>query len=179
MNILLLGLRGAGKTTLAPRLAGATARRFIDLDDITAQACDAPSAGQALALRGEPAFRDAEACALRVLLAGKAQVIALGGGTPTYAPSARLIRDSRAARHARTLYLHASPARLRDRLERAGVGERPSLTGAGVLEEIPALYAVRDPLYRELADVVINTDDLSDNQALARALDACADAPRL
>ncbi|MDX2130465.1 MAG: shikimate kinase [Planctomycetota bacterium] len=173
MNLVLLGLRGAGKSSVGPALAETLLRPFVDLDIITARAAGLPSAGEALATLGEARFREAEAGALRVVLAGDQHVVALGGGTPTYAPSARLLSDARVARRARTIYLRARPDTLAVRLRDSDLAARPSLTGAGTLAEIDALFAVRDPLYLALADVVIDVDGLSQADVVAR----CAGAP--
>jgi shikimate kinase len=158
-HILLLGLRGAGKSTLGPGLARALGLGFLDLDALTS-AVLGMSPAEALRTLGEPAFRDGEHQALAQALVSPASVIALGGGTPTHPPCEALIRTLRqpadgAAASVRTLYLHAPPAELRARLAQTDLAKRPGLTGADPLAEIDALYARRDGLYRDLADAVV------------------------
>jgi len=78
---MLLGPRCAGKTSVALRLGAWWSRRVVDLDDVTAAMCGFSTPGEALRTLGEPAFRLAEADALRsVLLRRGPQVVALGGG---------------------------------------------------------------------------------------------------
>ncbi|CAG0994858.1 shikimate kinase [Phycisphaerales bacterium] len=175
MNVFLVGLRGAGKSSLGRDLASRRAMTYVDLDTWTAAAAATDSPGKALASLGEPAFRRAEACALRVVLSYRRQVVALGGGTPTAPGAERLIQDARSVRHIRVIYLRAQPAALRARLAKSNLTERPSITGEGTLEEIDTLFAQRDPLYQRIADVVIDTDGLSHEQAFHALLEACPD----
>jgi shikimate kinase len=170
VKVLLLGLRGAGKTLVGPALAARLGLAWIDLDDLTARALGAPTAGAGLSTSGEAAFRRAEADALaRVLHTPGSAVVSLGGGTPTAPGAADAIRRALAAGTARTAYLHAPPAALRRRLE-ADASNRPSLTGAGTLAEIDAVYRTRDGLYRELAGIVVDAEQ--DAAAVVAALEA-------
>jgi len=166
-TIVLMGLRGSGKSTLGRRLADALGRAFVDLDDRTAAAlgCDTP--GAALRERGEPAFRAAEADALRAAIDEGAIVLALGGGTPTAAGTADLLRERVAAGRAAVVYLRASADTLAERLAVAGGPERPALVGADPIAEIGTLFARRDPIYRELAGSVLHLDGVSEDTALA------------
>lgn len=164
-NLVLIGLRGSGKSTLGRALADALQRRFIDLDRITPGLLAMPDAATALRTLGEESFRLAEFQALKETLLSPGQVVALGGGTPTAPGAAALLRRERDAARARVVYLAASPQTLADRLAETDLADRPSLTGKGVLEEIADLHAARDPLYRELADLT-----------LASTTDADADA---
>lgn len=157
MNIVLIGLRGSGKTTVGRLAAERLARVFVDLDDVTARSLGAARAADAWAEHGERAFRRAEAAALAAALARDGRVIALGGGTPTAPGAADLLRRERDAGRARIVYLEADAPTLRARLAATDLSTRPSLTGADPLAEIDAVLARRDPLFRELADEVIET----------------------
>jgi len=157
MHLVLIGLRCSGKSTLGPMIAERLGMPFVELDDRTAEALGARTPGEALSVYGEPAFRDAERGALGVALAEPDAVIALGGGTPT-APGARESLDrARDADRARIVYLRATPSELALRLQRTDLGERPSLTGKGAIEELAELHAERDPIYRRLADAIVET----------------------
>lgn len=173
-HLLLIGLRASGKSTLGAALARALARPFIDLDDRTAQALGAPDAARAWAAHGEPAFRAAETGALRDALRGPRAVIALGGGTPTAPGAADLLRAACAARTARIVYLAAPPALLRARLARTDLATRPPLTPRGTLDEIDAVHAARDPLYRALASRTIELDGTSTPDGVLAALRSIA-----
>ena len=168
MAIYLLGLRGSGKSTVGPLVAASLSTAFVDLDDITPGILGHATAADALRAHGLPAFRAAERLALddpRVLAAG---VIALGGGTPTHPPCEAELRR-RASLGDRLIYLRATPATLRERLASTNLAARPSLTGAGVLDEIESLWAQRDPLYQSLATTIIEVDGLSDRLVADRA----------
>lgn len=160
-RLVLIGLRGSGKTALGRALAGGS---LVDLDELVAARAGLASAAAFIRERGIEAFRRAEADALRDALAGDAAVIALGGGTPTAPGAAEMLRGCAA----RVVYLRATPETLAARLSRTDLASRPSLTGVGVLEEIGALFAARDGLYRGLAGEVIDVDSLAADEVLAR-----------
>ncbi len=155
-NILLIGLRGAGKSTIGRIVAESTGREFVDLDDVTAALLGCRTPGEAFAAHGESVFRVAEYRALINAAAISGRVIALGGGTPTAPGAGQILEDERRAGRAVIVYLRAMPHDLRARLSATDVSSRPSLTGAGTLEEIESVFAARDPLYRRLATHVID-----------------------
>ena len=170
-KLLLIGLRASGKSTLGRLLAERLDRGFVDLDDITAMALDAPGPGAAIERFGLLVFRAAEAEALAgVLRRPDAGVIALGGGSPTAPGAAEALRNARSEGTARLCYLRATADTLAKRLGATDLGSRPSLTGMGTVEEISSLLAQRDALYRELSDHVIEIDTLSQDETLARLL---------
>lgn len=168
IHLVLIGLRGSGKSTVGRALAERLGCGFVDLDSLTPAELGERDVASAFANRGEAKFREAEAaCLARVLreetgheepwkIAG--QVVALGGGTLTAPGAAELLSTARAQERAMIVYLRGSAATLRARLSQAENAHRPSLTGKGMLEEIDELLARRDPLYRRLADVVIELD---------------------
>jgi len=155
-NLVLMGLRGAGKSTIGQIVAAALHREFVDLDVRTAALLGSPTPGGALAVHGESVFRAAEYRALVSALSLPGQVIALGGGTPTAPGAAQLLEEQRDLGRAVIVYMRLEPAALRARLEATDVSQRPSLTGAGTLNEIDAVFRARDPLYRRLASQVID-----------------------
>jgi len=151
---VLIGLRGSGKTTLGRLLAARRGVQFIDLDDRTATLLGSASAGDAFRAVGEAAFRAAESKALAEALAGPPLVLALGGGTPTAPGAEELLRAARADFSAFVVFLDPPNASMAERLER-DAGNRPSLTGRGVIEEIDEIAARRRPIYAALADCVV------------------------
>ena len=164
-DIILIGLRASGKSTLGRTLAGKLRRRFVDLDEEVAVLLGAASAGEAIRQLGLDAFRTAEARALAHLLEVRARrrpfVLALGGGTPTAPGAADLLIAARDEDRAQILYLRANVATLKTRLKAeisAGAGNRPSITGADPVKEVGELLKARDPLYRELADNEIDAE---------------------
>lgn len=154
-HLLLAGLRAAGKSSVAALLAARLRCEAADLDDRTAALLGEPTAGDAFRRHGEPAFRRAEREALAAALADRARVIALGGGTPV-APGAReLIDAARRSGDALVVFLDVPLATLAARLSR-DAGDRPSLTGKGVVAEIEEVARQRRPVYQGIADLVID-----------------------
>ncbi len=159
--IVLIGLRGSGKSSVAKLLAGRMGRAWVDLDDRVAAALREKHAGDAIRKYGEPAFRRAELGALEVAIKEEGIVLALGGGTPTAPGVEEMLNGVRRQGAVRVVYLRATEGTLRARLSGEANVHRPSLTGKGVLEEIGVLLNLRDTLYKTLADVVVQVDGMS------------------
>jgi len=160
-NLFLVGMMGAGKSTIGRLLARRMKRPFLDSDHEIEQRCGV-SVPVIFDIEGEPGFRAREAQVIVELAALEGIVLATGGG-------AVLPEDSRRCLAARgtVVYLHARPADLwlRVRHDR----NRPLLATPDPLQRLEQLYAVRDPLYREIADVVLDTGAQS-AQALGKQL---------
>lgn len=154
-HIVLMGLRGAGKSTVGRLLAGRLGLPFVDLDEVTSGVLGVASPAEGLRRLGEEAFREGEHEALATVLMRPTGVIALGGGTPTYQASGHLLTAMRGFRRIRVAYLHATPAELAERLRRTDLASRPGLLGGDPIAEIGELYRRRDGLYRELAELTI------------------------
>ncbi|MBI1303979.1 MAG: shikimate kinase II [Phycisphaera sp.] len=152
-HLVLIGLRASGKSTVGRRLAAEFGVPFADLDDRTAALLGAASVGDAFRSVGERRFRDAESEALRTALAEAPQIIALGGGTPTAPGAAAALAAARDAGRAVIVFLDPATDTLAARLAH-DAGDRPSLTGRGVVEEIEEIARMRRPLYAALADFV-------------------------
>jgi len=155
LPIALVGLRCSGKSSAGKLLAERRARPFFDSDlELARRFGDGRSAGDLLAELGEPAFRQLEWRTLVALLdSAEDAVIATGGGAVTNPLSRELL-----GRRAFTVYLTAPPAVLRARAE-ADETLRPTLMRAGRPLELEDLLALRDPLYRSLAALVVETGD--------------------
>jgi shikimate kinase len=113
---------------------------------------------------GEPAFRDLEATVVTEVMAKDNQVIALGGGAILRPENSRRIKAG-----AKVIYLQADAETLHARIaaDPETAHARPSLTVAGgTLEEVSALLAVRDPLYRAAADATLEVTRLSVEDAI-------------
>lgn len=151
-HILLIGLRASGKSTIGAEVARRLGLPFVDLDDRTARLLGFDRPGPALVQRGERDFRTAESSALAKLLGEPPAVSALGGGTPTAPGAAALIEDARRNQRAFVVFLDPPLDVLAARLEKSP-GDRPSLTGRGLVEEIGELASLRRPLYAALADL--------------------------
>lgn len=142
-------MMGAGKTTLGKRLARECRLEFIDLDK-EIERRNGVTIATIFEIEGEIGFRAREAQLLTEVLAEPNRIVATGGGIVLNPFNrARLF----AAR--RVLYLRASPELLfaRTKNDRS----RPLLQVADPLGRIRGLVQQRDPLYREVADVIIET----------------------
>jgi shikimate kinase len=107
-TLILIGLRGSGKTTIARLLAQRLNRQAIDLDDLTPTYLREKSAADALSKHGEPAFRRAELAALLDALKTPGTILALGGGTPTAPGVAELLESAKNQGRIVVIYLRAS-----------------------------------------------------------------------
>ena len=152
---ILVGYRATGKTTVAATLARRFGWQGVDADDVFEQRHPGTIA-EFIAAQGEPAFRQAEAALLRELVEQADVVLATGGGVVLREENRRLLRQ--AARP--IIWLTASAAAIRRRLaaDPATAQRRPALAGGDVLDEVEQALAVREALYREVADVMFDTE---------------------
>ena len=164
-NLLLIGYRGSGKTTIASRLAEYLALDFVDTDQVIEK-----SAGKTIAQifheNGEHYFRDLESEAVRGLVtAREPKVVSLGGGA--------ILREEN-RRHIRALgwtaWLTASPEELAKRIagDPTTNANRPALSNLGVLSEISKILEYRIPYYSETADATYNTEELRVEHLVSR-----------
>jgi shikimate kinase len=166
MLLILIGLRGSGKTTLAPVLAGRLGYTSIDLDDATLRVLGETSVAEAWQRHGESGFRSAEAMALHEALSKDNLVIACGGGTPTAPGATAMLTSAQEAGKAAIVYLRGTVETLQARLRAAGSADRPGLTGADPIAEVPVLFMKRDPLYMSIAGCTIAIDGQTVEQTL-------------
>lgn len=161
-NIFLVGPMGAGKTTVGRRLAEARGLEFIDSDH-EVEARTGVDIAYIFEKEGEAGFRRREAAAIAELTRRQGLVLATGGG-------AVLDADSRKALAAQgfVVYLHASIDQQQARTDRSD--NRPLLQGGNRRETLERLFLIRDPLYREIADLVLHTDGRN-ARALAREIE--------
>jgi len=176
MNILLIGLRASGKTTIGGLLAQRLHRQFVDLDDRALARFEQKSIRDVWIERGESAWRSAEAASLEEALRSDGQVIALGGGAPMIPQVQSRVQACREAKLAYIVYLKCSVAELERRLT-SSPGDRPSLTAAGLTSEIASVLGQREPTYLALADLHYDTSGVSAENAAADLEIAFARAP--
>ncbi len=155
--ILLIGPRGAGKTTVGRLLASSLKLAFIDLDDTALALTGANSIQVVFETAGEAAWRQAEAAALESSLTGGDVVIATGGGVACIDPAMHVLHAARVAKQAVTVWLRCSDAVLHDRLA-TNIGDRPSLTGRDPIEEAVDVASGRLERYAAAADFEIQAD---------------------
>ncbi|WOZ76559.1 shikimate kinase AroL [Kosakonia sacchari] len=150
LPIFLIGARGCGKTTVGRTLALAQECQFIDTDywlQENAQQTIAAIVEQ----EGWDGFRARETAALEAVSA-PSRVVATGGGIILREYNRRFMRE-----HGVVIYLCAPVDVLADRLEAFPLeGQRPTLTGKPISEEVSEVLAQRDALYREAAHYVVD-----------------------
>ena len=158
-RIALLGLRGAGKSTLGAKLAAALGVPFVELDREVEREAGA-KLGEVFAMYGQEAFRRFERRALeRVICSQAAAVIAAGGSLVTDPDTYRLLLDN-----CHTVWLKAKPEEHMNRVIAQG-DMRPFKGRAAALDEIRTTLADRDRLYAR-ADVTIETSGRSPKSSL-------------
>jgi shikimate dehydrogenase len=159
--LVLLGLRGAGKTTVGKHVARSLGRPFLDLDD-EVERISGRTAGAWIREDGEAAFRRVEATALERVGGRRGVVVAAGGGV-VERPGNRAFLS----RHAFPVWLDLSPA-LAARRVRTDEGDRPRLAGAADPEaEARTLFAARAPHWRSLARHVVDATPVAEEVAEA------------
>jgi len=148
-NIFLVGLMGAGKTTVGRALAKKLNKRFVDSDQ-EIEARTGASIPLIFEIEGEENFRQREAEAIRDLTAQQGIVLATGGG-------AVLRKENRDFLKSRgtVIYLRASVSHI---LQRTGRDKnRPLLQTADPRKRLEELTREREPLYCEVADLIVET----------------------
>jgi len=153
--IWLVGMMGAGKSAVGPRLARRLGRRFRDNDAEIEREAGA-SISEIFASEGEAAFRDRERRAIEDLL-GSHQVVALGGGAIAQPGAA-----DRLARAGTVVYLKAAPKTLLERL--GDCSSRPLLSEVAPEERLAKLEVLLAERERAYASAAIGVD--TDGQAI-------------
>ena len=149
-NLFLVGLPGAGKSTLGRQLARRLDKNFIDADTELERKLGV-TIPTIFEIEGEATFRDREEAVIAELVELAGIVLATGGGAVLRPANRERLRAS-----GTVVYLHADPATLRERTRRSR--HRPLLNTGNPETRLLELYAQRDALYREVADVVIESD---------------------
>ena len=160
-------MMGAGKTTVGRLLARRLKWELYDSDHEIERRCGV-RIPVIFDIEGETGFRAREAQVIAELCARKGIVLSTGGGAVLDAENRRRMTSS-----GTVIYLHARPASLWQRVRHDR--NRPLLATADPEKKLEQLYAERDPLYREVAAVVVDTGRQS-VQALTRDLLAQVDA---
>ncbi|HUR48434.1 MAG TPA: shikimate kinase [Acidimicrobiales bacterium] len=167
-HILLIGMMGAGKTTVGEILAGKLDRAYID-NDTQVEYVTGKTVAQIWRDGGEEEFRRHESAALRAATRSTSpSVIAVAGGAVLDPVNRKHITAA-----GRVVWLRARVETLAPRLRDDDDDHRPLLSGPIGLEDVlEKLERERRPLYAELADVVVDVDDLTLEEVKERVLTA-------
>lgn len=160
-SLVLVGMMGAGKSTVGRLLARRLKLRFLDCDHEIERRCGV-KIPLIFEIEGEAGFRARESEVLADLTSLKGVVLATGGGAVLSAGNRRCL-----AERGTVIYLRARPEDLYGRVRHDR--NRPLLATADPLRRLRELHAERDPLYAAIADLVIDTGKQT-VQTLAREL---------
>jgi shikimate kinase len=150
-SIVLIGMMGAGKSSVGRRLGARLGLPFVDADTEIETAAGM-TISEIFARHGEPAFRSGEARVIERLLDSGPQVLATGGGAYMNGNTRAVIRDK-----AVSLWLKAEHDVLMRRIKRRG--DRPMLKTADPAETLQRLMTERSPFYAE-ADLTVESRDV-------------------
>ncbi|GJL82405.1 MAG: shikimate kinase [marine bacterium B5-7] len=152
-NIVLVGPMGVGKTTVGKMLAKLLSKQFIDCD-LELERRTGVSVTTIFEIEGEDGFRRRESALLAEVAARTNHVIATGGGVVMREENHEILR-----RAGRVIYLTAPVRKLLRRTRNNR--NRPLLNTADPKATLEELMQIRDPLYRQVAELVLKVDDRS------------------
>lgn len=161
--LVLVGLMGAGKSTIGRRLAKEIGWRFVDSDE-EIEASAACRIADIFTIHGEPIFRDLEKRVISRLLTEEPLVLATGGGAWMQPPVREIIKAN-----ATSVWLRAELSVLTERVSRRD--HRPLLETGDKREILDKLMQERYPIY-EQADVVVDSSHGPHDQVVERVLAA-------
>ncbi|MCW4454968.1 shikimate kinase [Flavobacterium sp. MXW15] len=159
-NLILVGPMGAGKSCIGRRLAERFSLEFVDADQAIVEAAGA-SITSIFEHAGEAGFREREREVLAALLERRGILLSTGGGAVLDAGNRRLIRE-----RGFVVYLRVSVRAQLQRLQRDRT--RPLLQREDREQLLQSMARQRDPLYREVADLTMDTDAYTPAEATAQ-----------
>ena len=168
-NIFLVGMMGAGKTTIGRALAQRLGMQFADTDRVLVERTGVTVA-TIFEFEGEEGFRRRESGVLAELAAGEGLVIATGGGAVVAAENRALMRS-----RGTVVYLRARLENLWQRMRNDT--SRPLLATADPRATLAMLLEAREPLYREAAHVIVDTGTQSASTVVGRVVAALGQSP--
>ncbi len=166
MNIVLVGYRCSGKTTVGRRLAARLHTKFVDTDELIESRCGCPIQ-DIVNVRGWAHFREVEKGVIKEVSKKDRLVIAPGGGAVLDSDNVAALRTN-----GLILWLKADRDSIVKRmgLDASAVITRPTLTGRGTLEELDEMISHRKPLYESASEIRIDTSSLDIESVVEKIL---------
>jgi shikimate kinase len=164
MNIVLVGYRGSGKTSIGKRLASNLWMDFVDTDPLIVERAG-KTIREIFEAEGEEGFRRRESEVIAEVAARDNHVIAAGGGAILKPENVAALK-----KNGKVVWLKAKPEVLFQRIQADANTDanRPNLTAAGGLEEVRQILETRTPLYQASADVTFEVTYLTIDDAARR-----------
>jgi shikimate kinase len=155
MNIILIGYRGSGKSTVGSRLAARLQMKFVDTDDLIES--EERHISDIVKSKGWDYFRRLEKTVIEEISKGDHLIIAPGGGAVLDIDNINALK-----RNGFIIWLKADQETLLKRIQRdqGSSTRRPTLTGKGILEEIEETISERGPFYEKASEIQIDTSAL-------------------
>ena len=164
MNIVLIGFRGSGKSSVGKELASRLGRIFIDCDEYIEHQTGL-SIREIFKLSGESHFRTLESQAINELTRLEDKVLATGGGAVMKHRNLKALKSN----ESKIIYLQVEPETAIQRMEEDPTTRerRPALTDQDPITEARQQIECRQPYYRDGADITIKTDGRSIDDIVA------------
>jgi shikimate kinase len=155
MNIILIGVRGSGKSAVGRRLAVRLKMRFVDTDDLIES--KEGNISDIVKSKGWDYFRRLEKSVIEEISKGNNLIVAPGGGAVLDADNVNALK-----RNGLIIWLKADRETLLKRIQKdqGSSTRRPTLTGKGTLEEIEETISQREPFYEKASEIQIDTSKL-------------------
>lgn len=160
MPIVLIGVPGAGKSTVGARLAEKLNYDFIDTDAVIEKEAG-KSISDIFIQDGEPVFREIEKQVVAQSLANINAVVSLGGGSLVNEQSRALVKKQK------VVWLQTG---LSQAVERVGMNRNRPLLLGNVRGQLADLMSAREPLYVECAQYVVDTNTLTVDEVVEQVL---------
>ncbi len=170
MNIILIGYRGSGKSTVGRRLAARLKLRFVDTDDLIEEHQGIPIS-EIVKSHGWGHFRKLENSTIEEISKEDGLIIAPGGGSVLDTDNIKALR-----KNGFIIWLKADKPTLLKRINQdPGTNtRRPTLTGKGASEEIKEVMSLREPIYERVSEIQIDTSVI-DVETVVERLSAIVD----
>ncbi len=152
-NIVLIGFMGSGKSSVGHKLASLLGWRFVDTDTLIGKAAG-KKINKIFKESGEAHFRSLESQVVKEVASSENQVIACGGGVVLRSENIENLK-----KNGLIVYLKTSPSKIYDRIKHSK--KRPLLDVSDIEGRIKTLLSERENIYESVADVVIDTSDLT------------------